>query len=72
MAHQHYIFYLFSPCYIVELGKLSRIEHYHSSNGPSSFILHWYSALRPVWKEPEPSQTTGMALARCILGNFLG
>jgi hypothetical protein len=26
----------------------------------------------PVWQEPEPSQATGMALARCILGKFLG
>jgi hypothetical protein len=24
------------------------------------------------WQEPEPSQPTGMALARCILGKFLG
>jgi hypothetical protein len=26
----------------------------------------------PVWQEPEPSQATGMALVRCILGKFLG
>jgi hypothetical protein len=24
------------------------------------------------WQEPEPSQATGMALARCILGKSLG
>ena len=24
------------------------------------------------WQEPEPSQATGMALAHCILGRFLG
>jgi hypothetical protein len=24
------------------------------------------------WQEPEPSQATGMALARCILGKFIG
>jgi hypothetical protein len=24
------------------------------------------------WQEPEPSQATGMALACCILGKFLG
>jgi hypothetical protein len=24
------------------------------------------------WQEPEPSQATGMALARCVLGKFLG
>ena len=33
---------------------------------------NWYSALWPVWQEPEPSQVTGMALIRCILGKFLG
>ena len=26
----------------------------------------------PGWQEPEPSHVTGMALAHCILGNFLG
>ena len=31
-----------------------------------------YSALGPVWQGPEPSQATGMALIRCILGKFLG
>ena len=25
-----------------------------------------------LWQEPEPSQATGMALAHCILGSFLG
>ena len=24
------------------------------------------------WQEPEPSHATGMALAHCILGSFLG
>ena len=24
------------------------------------------------WQAPEPSQATGMALAHCILGSFLG
>jgi uncharacterized membrane protein YdbT with pleckstrin-like domain len=24
------------------------------------------------WQEPEPSQASSMALARCILGKFLG
>jgi hypothetical protein len=31
-----------------------------------------YSALGPVWQEPEPSQATGMALIHSILGKFLG
>jgi len=25
-----------------------------------------------AWQEPEPSHVTGMALAHCILGRFLG
>ena len=25
-----------------------------------------------LWQDPEPSQATGMALAHCILGSFLG
>ena len=25
-----------------------------------------------LWQEPEPSQVTGMALAHCVLGSFLG
>jgi hypothetical protein len=29
-------------------------------------------AFGPVWQEPEPSQATGMALARCVLSKFLG
>jgi len=28
--------------------------------------------LGQFWQEPEPSQATGMALVRCILGSFLG
>ena len=39
---------------------------------PVYSFIHQYSALRPVQQEPEPSQATGMALARCILGRFLG
>jgi len=31
---------------------------------------YYYSALGLVWAEPEPSQATGMALVRCILGKF--
>ena len=27
---------------------------------------------RPDWQEPEPSHVTGMALAHCILGKYLG
>ena len=27
---------------------------------------------RPGWQEPEPSHVTGMALAHCVQGKFLG
>ena len=36
----------------------------------SSFISIQPS--RPGWQEPEPSHVTGVALAHCILGKFLG
>jgi hypothetical protein len=36
----------------------------------SSSLL--FSLFGPVWQEPEPSQATGMALVRCILGRFVG
>jgi hypothetical protein len=35
-------------------------------------IIISIQALGRVWQEPEHSQATGMALARCILGKFLG
>ena len=38
---------------------------------PMYSFIHQYPALRPVWQEPEFSQVTSMALARCILGKFL-
>ena len=38
---------------------------------PSLFI-HQYSALEADWQEPESSHVTGVALAHCILGTFLG
>jgi hypothetical protein len=36
------------------------------------FDLIGIQPLGMFWQEPEPSQATGMALARCILGKFLG
>ena len=38
-------------------------------------IIIIISSIQPegrFWQEPEPSQATGMALAHCILGSFLG
>ena len=35
-------------------------------------FIHSIQPLRPGCHEPEPSHVTGMALAHCILGKFLG
>ena len=38
-----------------------------------TFILSLVFSLEgQAWQEPEPSHVTGMALAHCILGKFLG
>ena len=37
--------------------------------------IYSFISIQPLdrfWQEPEPSQATGMALAHCILGKFLG
>ena len=41
----------------------------------STCNIHSFISIQPLGRfqqEPEPSQTTGMALAHCILGKFLG
>ena len=43
--------------------------------GSSCTFIHSFISIqpqRPGWQEPEPSHVTGMALAHCILGKFLG
>ena len=38
-------------------------------------FIHSFTSIqpqRPGWQEPESSHVTGMALAHCILGKFLG
>ena len=46
---------------------------YVHTEGVHSFILSLVFSLEGrAWQEPEPSQVTGMALAHCILGKFLG
>jgi len=38
-------------------------------------MLYSFISIQPLgrfWQEPEPSQATGMALAHCIMGKFLG
>jgi len=37
-----------------------------------NIIIIIIQPLGEFWQEPEPSQATGMALVRCILGRFLG
>ena len=40
-----------------------------------TFLIIIIISIQPegqVWQEPEPSQATGMALAHCFLGSFLG
>jgi len=36
------------------------------------YCTGFHSDVCRVWQEPEPSHVTGMALAHCILGKFLG
>ena len=41
----------------------------------SQYVFHHVISIQPegrFWQEPEPSQATGMDLAHCILGSFLG
>jgi len=45
-------------------SRATDILNYTNNNG--------YSALGPVWQEPECSQATGMAPIHCNLGKFLG
>jgi len=45
------------------LFKLSELQFIHSLV---------FSLEARAWQEPEPSHVTGMALAHCILGKFLG
>jgi len=41
---------------------------------PVNSLIHSlvFSLEGRAWQEPEPSHVTGMALAHCILGKFLG
>ena len=52
------------------------ILHVTASVGHRRVFIHSFISIqpwRPGWQEPEPpSHVTGMALAHCILGKFLG
>ena len=61
----------YSSRYVTSLSvrNCSSRSQPHSSSSSSS------SSIQPegrLWQEPEPSHATGMALAHCILGSFLG
>ena len=46
-----------------------------STSAYNQYIYIIISSIQPegrFWQEPEPSQASGMALAHCILGSFLG
>jgi hypothetical protein len=47
----------------------SSLPNCHCDNKKSKSV---FSPWAGFWQEPEPSQATGMVLARCILGKFLG
>ena len=49
--------------------------HTKTAVGFFTFNLIIIISIQPegrFWQEPEPSQATGMVLAHCILGSFLG
>ena len=68
----HFITYRFSTWKI----KYGLILYMHTTiNLPIRSISIIIISIQPegrFWQEPEPSQETGMALAHCILGSFLG
>jgi hypothetical protein len=64
---------------------LSRVQGRYKQMLPHSVVqggarnviqfYHLFISIQPLgrfWPEPEPSQATGMAVACCILGKFLG
>jgi hypothetical protein len=59
-------------CLLIQLKKLLVVEEntHVASNG--TVIIISIEPLGRFWQEPEPSQATGMALVRCVLGKFLG
>jgi hypothetical protein len=57
------------------LKVLSGLNIFPRGTKKKSYIMLTSVIIQPlgqVWQEPEPIQATGMALAHCILGKFLG
>ena len=70
---QNYVITLRLSCQ----GRVSVTRFFvlHSLELFRSQFMHSFFSIqpqRPGWQEPEPSHVTGMALAHCILGKFLG
>jgi hypothetical protein len=54
---------------------LSKQLKFHYNSTGITGLMNLLISIQPLsrfWQEPEPSQATGMGLARCILGKFLG
>jgi hypothetical protein len=58
--------------WLPSLGGRRCLISYSSSVYNTLLLVLVFSRWAGFWQEPEPSQVTGMALARCILGKFLG
>ena len=52
--------------------KCNGRQTHHEQNINAIIIIISIQPEGRLWQEPEPSQATGMALAHCILGIFLG
>ena len=64
-----YTLYIYIPIYIC-CATLPLYIYIYIHSFIHSFIS--IQPQRPGWQEPEPSHVTGVALAHCILGKFLG
>jgi hypothetical protein len=56
-------------------SSIRRMREKNTNSVPSSIYHNFFKNIQPsgqFGQEPEPSQATGMALVRCILGKLLG
>ena len=74
--NKYFLFVLvfFKPVALILLMHKWRYENGGLRMDMSSYIHSFINIqpYRPGWQEPEPSHVTGMALAHCILGKYLG
>ena len=60
---------------VTNLQQINLLEQHAITGWTKCHIIIIIISIQPegrFWQEPEPSQATGMALAHCILGSFLG